>query len=129
MVARKDPPEGVHEFVADLATNGWSKGGIARKLGVHVQTLDRWMDDDPELKRVFDMGRDLEHNKLFDALFRQATEKGNATAAMFLLKARHGYREGDQSEIANKVSITFNLPGADKLEAVVAKPKKVIENE
>ncbi|MCY1310270.1 hypothetical protein D9M69_600390 [compost metagenome] len=41
---------------------------------------------------------------------------GNVTAAIFLLKARHGYREGDQSEIANKVSINFQLPGALRLE-------------
>ena len=31
---------------------------------------------------------------------------------MFLLKARHGYKEGDQSEAANKVSINFTLPAA-----------------
>ncbi|UZO97645.1 Hypothetical protein RMHFA_05589 [Roseomonas mucosa] len=72
------------------------------------------------------MGRDAEHNTLFNALFKAATEKGNATAAMFLLKARHGYREGDQSDIANRVSITFALPGAEKLEAVVKQDKKKI---
>jgi hypothetical protein len=33
---------------------------------------------------------------------------------MFLLKARHGYREGDQRDESNRVSITFNLPGALK---------------
>jgi hypothetical protein len=41
---------------------------------------------------------------------------------MFLLKARHGYREGDQQEQANKVSVTFNLPGA-----MTAEQYKVIE--
>jgi hypothetical protein len=38
--------------------------------------------------------------------------KGDGPSAMFLLKARHGYREGDQSEQSNKIQITFNLPGA-----------------
>jgi hypothetical protein len=44
--------------------------------------------------------------------------------SMFLLKARHGYREGDQTDTANKVSITFALPGAMSMEEF-----KVIENE
>jgi hypothetical protein len=42
---------------------------------------------------------------------------------MFLLKSRHGYREGDQSETANRVSITFALPSAMKAEEF-----KVIEH-
>lgn len=46
----------------------------------------------------------------------RAAQKGIVIAAMFLLKARHGYREGDQGETANRVSITFALPGAMKPE-------------
>ena len=37
--------------------------------------------------------------------------------AIFLLKTRHGYREGDQTEQGNRVSVTFNLPGAQPLDA------------
>lgn len=123
---RKNPPEDALERISDMAANGWSKAGIARKLGVSVTTFDRWLEEDEDLQRAFDMGRDAEHNTLFNSLFKAATEKGNATAAMFLLKARHGYREGDQSDIANRVSITFALPGAEKLEAVVKQDKKKI---
>ena len=50
---------------------------------------------------------------------------GNTTSAMFLLKCRHGYREGDQSELANRVSINFQLPGALPLEQFA----RVIEHE
>lgn len=53
----------------------------------------------------------MEHKVLFNALFQQA-QKGNIVAAIFLLKTRHGYREGDQTELANRVSINFQLPGA-----------------
>jgi hypothetical protein len=41
---------------------------------------------------------------------------GNIVAAMFLLKARHGYREGDQSDSAGRVSVTIALPGAMTLQ-------------
>ena len=60
-------------------------------------------------------GRESERLALHNVLFR-AAKRGNIVAAMFLLKARHGYREGDQSDTANKVSITFSLPGAMKPE-------------
>lgn len=56
----------------------------------------------------------------------QAVEEGNAAAAMFLLKARYGYREGDQSDNANEVAITFNRPGALSAEQyALAKAAKV----
>jgi hypothetical protein len=38
---------------------------------------------------------------------------------MFLLKSRHGYREGEQEQQGNRVQITFNLPGAKKPEEFV----------
>ena len=63
-----------------------------------------------ELQEAFEVGRERERHALHNMLYRQAMEKGNATAAMFLLKSRHGYREGDQAESANKVSINFQLP-------------------
>jgi hypothetical protein len=55
-------------------------------------------------------------------LYQLAIEDKDKVSAMFLLKARHGYREGDQQEQANKVSVTFNLPGA-----MTAEQYKVIE--
>jgi hypothetical protein len=63
------------------------------------------------------VGRKLERHTLHNALYRLATEQGDKIAAMFLLKARHGYREGDQGDQANRVSINFTLPGAMKPEA------------
>ena len=69
-------------------------------------------EEDPVLRQAFDRGRETERHTLHNVLYRAATELGNTTAAMFLLKARHGYREGDQGEQANRVQITFTLPGA-----------------
>lgn len=44
--------------------------------------------------------------------------KGNPIMVMFLLKTRHGYREGEVVQQGNRLNITFNLPGARKLEPV-----------
>ncbi|QNK00734.1 hypothetical protein [Dyella telluris] len=85
--------------------------GIARSLGVSLETLNEWMERHPELRAAMDEGREAEHKVLHNALYKQA-EKGNIVAGIFLLKTRHGYREGDQTGVANKVSVTFNVPGA-----------------
>lgn len=57
---------------------------------------------------------------MHNLLYRQAMEQGNATAAMFLLKARHGYKEGDQSGHAGRVNVTIALPGAMTLQQFTA---------
>lgn len=99
-----------------MAADGFSIPGVAARLGVSKDTFYRWMDDHPELKDAFDLGREMERHALHNLLYRQAMEQGNATAAMFLLKARHGYREGDQSDHAGRVSINIALPGAMTLQ-------------
>ena len=95
-----------------LAADGFSLVGIARSLGTGVEVLHRWLEEDPALQEAFEAGRESERQVLHNMLFKAAVEKGNIVAAFFLLKCRHGYREGDQSDSANRVSVTFNLPGA-----------------
>lgn len=109
---KKEPPADAAQQIRALAEDGWSLLGIANDLGTSADTLRRWLTEYPELQEQVDLGRENERRALHNMLYRQAMEAGNATAAMFLLKARHGYREGDQSETTNKVSITFQLPAA-----------------
>lgn len=128
---RKDPPAGAEEKVRTLSAEGHSQVGIAEQFSIDVTTLVRWFEDFPAIKEAFDQGREKERHTLHNSLYVAATKGNNPSAAMFLLKARHGYREGDQGEQGNKVSITFNLPGAMPLEnfisgtAVEVKPQPV----
>lgn len=108
----KQPPTDAAERIEALAADGFSIVGVAQHLYTSKDTLGRWFDEFPALKESFDRGRERERHTLHNALYRAATEQGNMTAAMFLLKARHGYREGDQNEQGNRVSINFTLPGA-----------------
>lgn len=108
----KEAPADAAERVMALAADGFSILGVAGQLGTTAEVLKRWFDQDPALKGAFDLGRERERYTLHNALFKAATEGGNMTAAMFLLKARHGYREGDQGESANRVSVNFQLPAA-----------------
>ena len=104
------PPRNAADRIREWSAGGSSVKAIARSLGVSLETLNVWMERHPKLRDAMDAGRDEEHTLLRDALIRQL-DKG-PVAAIFLLKARHGYREGDQSETANRVSINFTLPAA-----------------
>lgn len=111
---RKQPPADAVTRIAELAAEGFSVRGVAAGLGTSVDVLNRWMDENSALKEAFDAGRERERHALHNVLYRLATEEKDKISAMFLLKSRHGYREGDQGEQANRVSINFTLPGALK---------------
>lgn len=108
---RKTPPRDCAARIEQAAATGASMVGIAHALRCGSEVLHRWLDEDPELREALKRGREVERAALHGVLYEQAMA-GNAIAAMFLLKARHGYREGDQGETANRVVVTFNLPGA-----------------
>lgn len=107
----KPPPPDAAERIQALAADGWSKRGVANALGTSFQTLDKWLEEDPALLEAFENGRENERHALHNMLYREAIEKRNVTAAAILLNARHGYRT-DAQDVGNKVSLTFNLPGA-----------------
>jgi hypothetical protein len=110
--APHQPPANAAARIAALAASGHSVVGIARGLNASRHSLERWLDENPELAEALARGREAERLALHNVLYVQATKHHNIVAAMFLLKARHGYREGDQSADANRVSINFTMPGA-----------------
>lgn len=110
--SRIDPPVFVAPQIVALASTGFSKLGIARHFRVSLQTFNRWLEEDAELSEAYTVGREAERYALHNMLYKLAIESQDKISAMFLLKARHGYREGDQADQSNKVSVTFNLPGA-----------------
>lgn len=108
-------PKGALENVKRWASESASKGAIARRLGMDHKTFRVLMEQNPDLKAAYDEGIEAEHHELVSALKRQM--HNSPVPAIFLLKTRHGYREGDQTELGNRVSVTFNLPGAMPLDA------------
>ena len=108
----KPIPPDADTIIKAMAADGFSLVGIASRLGIGKDLLREWFGREPKLQEAFDAGREDERHSLHNMLYKEAMEKGNATAAMFLLKSRHGYREGADAEQPNRVSITFNLPGA-----------------
>jgi transposase-like protein len=108
---RIDPPDNAAELIRHGAENGATLEQMSKALGVSPHTLERWRDEHPEIEQALQQGRRVEHDRLVGALFDQAVNKANTTAAIFLLKARHGYVEGVPL-VQNSVSVNFTLPGA-----------------
>lgn len=110
---RKKPKANTAQVVEELASQGHSILNISRALGISKELFYVWREQYPDIETALQHGKEKERHDLHNALYQSAM-KGNVTSAIFLLKARHGYREGDQSDLANKVAITFNLPAASQ---------------
>ena len=97
--------------IEELASRGVSEKSIARALGLNYRTWAALRDGgDPRAAEALERGRAAEHDSLVGALFAKAL-KGNVTAAIFLLKCRHGYIDQPKPEnVENRVQITFQLP-------------------
>lgn len=119
----KRPPADAAERIRALSAEGHSTVGIAQQLGVGRKTLDKWRAQFPELDEAYREGVERERYELHSGLVQKA-KAGNIVAAMFLLKARHGYREGDQGGQDNRVQIQIALPAAMSLEQFAAIAQK-----
>jgi len=111
----KRPPADAVERVRALSAEGHSPVGIAQQLGIGRKTLDKWRAEFPAIDEAYREGVERERYELHSTLAQKARD-GNIVAAMFLLKSRHQYKEGDQSDQGGRPSITINLPGAMSLQ-------------
>lgn len=115
-------PKNAAKIIETVAASGASLRGVCKSLHVSYTTLNRWMDENPELKEAFERGREMERQTLHSSIYDTATKgegRDKLLAAMFLLKSRHGYREGEQEQQGNRVQINFQLPGAKPMETYV----------
>ncbi|MBL9066161.1 MAG: hypothetical protein JNN10_07700 [Sphingopyxis sp.] len=77
---------------------GYPKAAIARALSISTRTLNRLIADDAELEAEVEAQRSFEETELRDILMELA-RKGDTTAAIFLAKARHGWRDRDDAKM------------------------------
>lgn len=90
-------PENRERMKAALL-EGYPKAAIARALSVSAKTLDRLIKDDAELEAEVEAQRSFEETELRDILMELA-RKGDTVAAIFLAKARHGWRDRDDAKL------------------------------
>jgi len=95
-------------LVEELAGRGVHVATIARALGMSKDAFRSCRDRQPEVDDAYHAGLAREHDALVSNL-REAADGGNIVANIFLLKARHQYREGEALE-AN-LSLSVNTGG------------------
>ncbi len=100
------------QIVEELAARGVAEATIAKALRMGKDGFRGVRRRQPEVQEALDRGRAIEHDRLVGKLFDTAME-GNVVAGIFLLKARHGYREGEPLEGGtSNVQVNINLPSA-----------------
>lgn len=90
-------------LVEQLAERGCSVVTISAALGVNKETFLHIRRRDQAVDDAFERGRAKEHDRLVGNL-TTAAASGNVVASIFLLKARHGYREGEPMEVNVEVN-------------------------
>lgn len=98
--------------IRKLASRGVKETDMCKALGVSFPTWARLKEEDEKAIEVFEEAKKIEEDKLVGVLYDAATKDKNLTAAMFLLKTRHGYKEGAEQVNANQVNVSITLPGA-----------------
>lgn len=94
------------KMVEDLTARGVTLVNIARALGMDAATLRLVRHRQPEVEEAYQRGKAREEEALVGNL-RRAANDGNVVAAIFLLKARHAYKEGQPME----VNVSVNTGG------------------
>jgi hypothetical protein len=98
-------------LIEEMAARGCNEITIARACGIRCnKAWQKAREAQPEVADALASGRAVEHDMLVSKLHTLAMG-GNAIAAMFLLKCRHGYREGE-AQAAPQLNVTISLPGA-----------------
>ena len=86
------------KIVEELTARGCSLTTIARALRMNIDTLRLVRQRQPEVDEAYQRGLAVEHDALTRNL-RILADDGNVVANLFLLKTRHGYREGEPLEV------------------------------
>ena len=86
------------KMVEDLTARGVTLTSIAKVLGMDTATLRLVRQRQPEVEEAYQRGLAREQEALVGNL-RRAADEGNIVANIFLLKARHQYREGEPMEV------------------------------
>lgn len=113
-----EPTEIGLQIMRDLSACGRSKATIAKALGTSEGTLTRIIERHPQAADALAEGKGALADELTDILLAKA-RKGEVVPALFLAKARLGWRDQGPSPEAHHptVNVSISLPPAARSEA------------
>ena len=98
--------------ISRLASRGVNETDIVKALGISYKSWLRIKDEDENALQALEEARRKEEAELVGVLYEAAVNEKNLTACMFLLKARHGYKEGADRVNASQVNVKITMPGS-----------------
>ncbi len=99
-------------LIERMSASGRNLASIARALGISSETFRAMRRRDTEAQEALERGRAALGDELTDILLQHA-RRGITVAAIFLAKARCGWREGEGLEGArtvNNTQINIQIP-------------------
>ena len=129
------------QLLAAHAARGANIDQIAEAIGIDRHVLGRLIREDSETTHAYHLGRSQEESALVGALYQRAMDlnnPGGTVAAIFLLKARHEYRDGHgpqanvsiemtPEEAAQKIHLT--LQAMDRVDGLTGEQPEVLEHQ
>ena len=109
---RKLPEPEDLEQIRRLSAKGHGSYAIAKHLGIDQKTWVKWRREFPEVAEAWHQGLEQEEHLILSELLRILQAKDNPIPGIFLLKSRHGYREGESNATDQRVQIQVTLPAA-----------------
>lgn len=98
--------------VEELARGGLTDTSIARALKINRETFRIIRQRQPEVDEALARGRAVLEDELTDILLNKA-RNGETVAAIYLTKARCGWREGDlppSQQVTNNTQVNILIP-------------------
>jgi hypothetical protein len=126
--SEKKPPPNAVAKIRRLAAAGATLKTIALAVGTSDHLLTKWRELYPEINAAIVEGREKSRTALHNSLQQRAMDpknQGGTTAAIFLLKSMHGYRENEPLGDGDRVSVIFNLPAPMTAEQYADVAKKL----
>lgn len=88
--------------ITELAAAGKTRKGIALHLGISNSLLDKWMERYQEVREAWERGMAVDEERLvskFNPVIDDPKHKMQMVAVMFLLKAKHKWRDRDEPTV------------------------------
>lgn len=109
---KKKPAKGDADKVFALRSVGAGKGTCARRVNISTKTLDRWIEEYPQITEAWEAGGSQLETDLVKNLYEIAMDKKHmrcATAAIFLLKTLRGFVDNPEPAPV-KTAVQINIP-------------------
>jgi predicted DNA-binding protein (UPF0251 family) len=103
-------PRGL-EIIRFYADGGLGLMTIAERIGMTREQFTKAMRRQPEVAEILAQGKANEEFELKECLMNMA-RRGNVVAAIFMLKARHGWNDREQQgeQVNQKLQVIINAP-------------------